>query len=493
MSKNLLYLVLLFLYQGFTNAKDNLPNERKYLLNFYSLTIIHFNDFHSRFDETNTQSEDCTAVEKEAGQCIAGFARIHSVVQDLRNRYRTDNPIVLNTGGNFFGSHWYNFMKQQTAIEFVKSLNTTVMTLGESELADGFDDLLPFLKQLGQHDIPYVLSNVKKIKGLDNVPDVQTVVVGGRKVAFIGVANDQINSEKLNGKVEITDAVKSVQHYASRLIQTDVRIIIVLSSCGLEVDRRIAKEAGRNLDLIVGGHSQSFLFPENSGAPYDKNDKIDGDYPTEVVIEKNGKDRTIPIIQAKAFGKYVGRLTVYFDHHSRVKFWEGFPVYVNNSIKPQPDVENLMQGWAKTVEDLQSQGQGLSEVNLDYSFCRIRECNLGDFVADAMADHFSNSTFKPSAMIPGAYFHQSIPEGNVSIAQIMAAIPESSPLSLVRLKGEDLWNVLEQSVNPADEEQFNCMQVSGLTFTFNPKREKDDRIRQVKVVDVTNQTSISGL
>ena len=39
-----------------------------------------------------------------------------------------------------------------------------------------------------------------------------------------------------------------------------VDIIIVISHCGLDVDYIIAKNAGPDVDVIVGGHSHTFMF-----------------------------------------------------------------------------------------------------------------------------------------------------------------------------------------------------------------------------------------
>lgn len=39
-----------------------------------------------------------------------------------------------------------------------------------------------------------------------------------------------------------------------------INIVIVLSHCGLDVDRIIAENGGPDIDVIVGGHSHTFMF-----------------------------------------------------------------------------------------------------------------------------------------------------------------------------------------------------------------------------------------
>lgn len=70
---------------------------------------------------------------------------------------------------------------------------------------------------------------------------------------------------------------------------------------GYEKDQEIAKECPL-VDVVVGAHSHTFLY---SGKPPDPDDVPLGPYPT-VVQQKSGKK--VPIVQAYAFSKYLGKL-----------------------------------------------------------------------------------------------------------------------------------------------------------------------------------------
>lgn len=41
----------------------------------FKLTILHINDLHARFEETNVYSGRCTPRDKEKNNCFGGFAR----------------------------------------------------------------------------------------------------------------------------------------------------------------------------------------------------------------------------------------------------------------------------------------------------------------------------------------------------------------------------------------------------------------------------------
>ena len=113
-------------------------------------------------------------------------------------------------------------------------------------------------------------------------------------------------------KLKFTNEIDAIRNESTMLRQKGANIIIVLSHCGLDRDRVIAHECGDYVDVIVGGHSHSFLFTPANVAAARVNDRPDGPYPF-VLTPKSGKDRKVLIVHASAFTKYVGDLRVYFN------------------------------------------------------------------------------------------------------------------------------------------------------------------------------------
>lgn len=76
------------------------------------------------------------------------------------------------------------------------------------------------------------------------------------------------------GNLKFKDEVETVKNEAAILKSQGVDIIIVLSHCGLNVDYRIARNAGSDIDVIVGGHSHTFMFtgdnPPGPDTPLDE-------------------------------------------------------------------------------------------------------------------------------------------------------------------------------------------------------------------------------
>jgi 5'-nucleotidase len=65
------------------------------------------------------------------------------------------------------------------------------------------------------------------------------------------------------GKLKFLDETETVMEEAAKLKSQGVDIIIALSHAGLDVDREVAA-AVSDIDVIVGGHSHSFLFSGKS-------------------------------------------------------------------------------------------------------------------------------------------------------------------------------------------------------------------------------------
>uniref|UniRef100_A0A182QEC4 Apyrase n=1 Tax=Anopheles farauti TaxID=69004 RepID=A0A182QEC4_9DIPT len=453
----------------------------------FPLTLIHINDLHARFDETNQKSAVCT----NPKECIAGIARVYHTIKQLKKDYQSKNPLYLNAGDNFQGTLWYNLLRWNVTAHLIKLLPPDAMTLGNHEFDHSPKGLAPYLAELEKLNIPTIVANLE----LNGEPALKPSSIGrsivlnvaGRKVGVIGALYDKTHLVAQTGKVTLTNSIEAVRKEAQALKKRKVDIIIVLSHCGLDADKQLAAEAGDLLDVIVGAHSHSLLLDKDENVPYDtKYDTIEGDYP--IVVENSHKHKVL-ITQARSFGKYVGRLTVYFDKHGEVTCWDGYPIYMNNTVKQDPDVLRELVPWREEVRRLGSQEIGTSEVFLDRESCRWCECTLGDLITDAFADKYTTSTVKPVAIIQAGNFRNPIDKGAITNGLAIEAAPYGSSVDMIQLTGDDLWRAIDHSFTLDDEFRWNTVQVSGLKVVADLSRQPNDRVRSIAVVDATGTTT----
>lgn len=468
-------LVLIF-NDDSTNSgqNDNEPEE------LFQLSIIHINDFHARFDETNERSETC----REGQKCIGGFARMKTVVDRLK--LKRQNAIFLNAGDNFQGTFWYNLLRYNVTSHFLNLLPSDAISLGNHEFAHRVGGLVPFLKLLNS---PVVAVNIDirhepSLHGLFE----RSIVIerSGRKIGIVGVILRETNQIANTDNVRFTDEVSAIRSESTELRRRGVNIIIVLSHCGLARDRKIALEAGDFVDVIVGGHSHDFLYTSKDGN-FPGPDLPVGTYPI-VITPNSGYDRRVLIVQASAFTKYVGDLTVYFNSVGHVRFYDGNPIFLSHDVEKDPDIERELIPWREEVNRLGQREVGHSNDGLMNDGCRHGECALGSFTAGAFV--YETQIGFPAlevfaSIVQAAGMRNSLPRGTIRYADIVAFIPFGNTLDILQLRGDVLRDVFEHSVSRSfDENEFigiSFLQVSGFQLTFNTTKPVGQRLQAIQI------------
>lgn len=291
--------------------------------NLYELSIVHINDFHARFEEVNAASVSCN---REGGDtCVGGYARTMTVLKKLLAE--RNNPLYFNAGDNFQGTLWYNIHRWNATVEFLNMLPADAMTIGNHEFDHGVEGVVPFLNNINS---PVLLANVDNSEEPEFNKFQKSMMIerNGRKIGIIGVILKTTDNIANTGKLKFSDESETVKAEAELLKQQGANIIIVLSHCGLDVDEIIAANAGPDIDIIVGGHSHTFLY---TGDHPDIPGKSQGEYPT-VVTQQGG--HKVLIVQAAAYTKFVGDIVLFFDEAGIIQRWSGNPYYLGADVVP---------------------------------------------------------------------------------------------------------------------------------------------------------------
>lgn len=128
------------------------------------------------------------------------------------------------------------------------------------------------------------------------------------------------------GNIIFRNESDAIREQSTLLTQQGATIIIVISHCGYDVDKVIATQAGDVIDVIVGSHSHTFLYTGDSPPGPDT---PRGDYPTQVT---HSSGHRVLIVQASAYAKYVGNITVFFDEQGNVVDFEGAPIFMAHDV-----------------------------------------------------------------------------------------------------------------------------------------------------------------
>lgn len=312
----------------------------------------------------------------------------------------------------------------------------------------------------------------------------------GRKIGIIGVVLATFYDLADTGNLKFLNESEVIIEEAKKLRQQGANIIIALTHCGYDVDLIIAETAGAEIDVIVGSHSHTFLY---TGSVLPGPDKPRGNYPTEVIHKSSG--HRVLIVQAAAYAKYVGNITVYFDGNGDVVSYEGAPIYMSKDVKQDEEVLEAIAPWKEIVDEQGNVVVGSSAVALEKWSCESGECNLGNFFADAMVHTLINSSAfdQPNkwtdvsiGLINAGALRVPLNKGNLTYAHVVTMSPFENALISFNLKGQYLLDTLEYCASFAEPENGifssrNMLQVAGLRIVYNWRKPVGKRVLNVQV------------
>ena len=441
----------------------------------YSLTILHTNDLHSRIEPINKYDSDCSAKDNAAGKCFGGVARVKAKI-DERRKALTEagkNVIVLDAGDQFQGSLFFSTYKGKAAAEFMNMIGYDVMAVGNHEFDDGPEKLADFIEAVR---FPVISGNIDVngeplLKG--KVPGAVVFEVGGEQIAIVSTLAEDTNETSSPGKgVRFIRPEDYLKGAVDAFDVAGINKIIALTHVGLLRDRQIAA-AVSGIDAIVGGHSHTLLS--------NTDDKAAGPYPV-MVANPDGND--VPIVQAYAYGKYLGEVELTFDDAGNLVSAKGAPILLDASVEPDAAAAARVAELAQPLEEIRQKvvAHAAAMIDGDRSSCRARECQMGDLVADAMLARVKDQGIQ-IAIENGGGLRASIAAGAVTMGEVLTVLPFQNTLSTFQLKGADVIAALENGVSQVEDVAGRFPQVAGLKFTWTRSKPAGGRILQVEVME----------
>jgi len=91
----------------------------------FRLVVLHNNDMHARFEQTNGQSGRCAQKHLSTSDCFGGFARVAQVVKDIKAK--EPHVLFLNAGDTYQGTTWYTVHKWKVVAHFIQMIGLDAM------------------------------------------------------------------------------------------------------------------------------------------------------------------------------------------------------------------------------------------------------------------------------------------------------------------------------------------------------------------------------
>ncbi|MDB4602070.1 metallophosphatase [Flavobacteriaceae bacterium] len=259
---------------------------------FKKITILHTNDVHSHIDPFPENDP----INPNSGGVVARSNIINFIKKG------NPNTLVLDAGDVFQGTPYFNFFEGEVELKLMSKMGYNASTLGNHEFDNGIEKLAKSLKHA---NFSFLNSNYTfKNTALENkISKYKIFNVDGIKIGVfgLGIELNGLVEKKLYTGINYLDPVEISIDITNELkFNHNCDLIICLSHLGFSYskdknimcDLVLAKKT-RNIDLIIGGHTHTFL-----------------EKPVQI---KNLDDKNVLINQVGCFGINLGKIDFYFS------------------------------------------------------------------------------------------------------------------------------------------------------------------------------------
>ena len=257
------------------------------------ITILHTNDMHSRIEPF--PADDV----KWAG--LGGMARRSTIIKKIRSQEK--NILLLDVGDIFQGTPYFNYFGGELEYKLMSEMEYDASTIGNHDFDNGMEGIL---KQLPHASFPFLCANYDfndtPLKGKTQPYKIfrrDKVKIG---VFGLGIELQGLVEKKMYGNTVYLDPLKKAAEMSSFLKnEMKCHLVICLSHLGYKykeekVSDEILASQCDNIDLILGGHTHTFL-----------------DNP---VRYKNKSGKEVLVAQVGWAGIKLGRIDYYFEKKS---------------------------------------------------------------------------------------------------------------------------------------------------------------------------------
>ncbi|MCJ7546906.1 MAG: bifunctional metallophosphatase/5'-nucleotidase [Deltaproteobacteria bacterium] len=343
-----------------------------------SLTILHTNDTHSHLLPFSYPAaiDPCSPATALPGRSnIGGIARRATLVKQIRSELKTKGiPVWLVDAGDFSDGTLFS-------MEYRGDADVAAMN------AAGYD-----CATLGNHEFIYTLAQTRKLISLARYPILcanallkatkeplaqlyQVEQAGPIRVGIFGLVTIEARSYPAAKEgVVIADPVRTARKIVTKLRAEKADIIVLISHCGEEMDKRLASMVP-GIDVIVGGHSHSRL-PSGEFIPR-----------TEEVVADKVKGTII--VQAYQWGGELGRCDLFFKKDPagawHVDRYRARLIPITAALEPEVQVAAVVDRYWKPIAPRYAEVIG--EAADDFS-SRCDDWAEYNLVADAVRETF---------------------------------------------------------------------------------------------------------
>jgi 5'-nucleotidase len=263
---------------------------------FSQITILHTNDMHSRIDPF--------PMDGGRNQGMGGVVKRAAKIEAVRRE--REHVLLLDAGDVFQGTPYFNFFNGEVEIKAMSEMKYDLCTIGNHDFDGGIENLALQTDKASFQMLSsnYDFSNTP-MKG--RTKDYQVFVKDGIRIGVyaVGIKLQGLVPKELYGETEYLDPITIARKYEQMLkVDEKCDYVICLSHLGYKyggekVSDLVVASNTRDTDLIIGGHTHTFL--------------------REPDIAVNQQGKKVLINQVGFAGLMLGRIDLIFEKNKKGK------------------------------------------------------------------------------------------------------------------------------------------------------------------------------
>ena len=269
------------------------------------LTILHTNDMHSHIHPFTTGRN----------KGLGGMAQRAALIKQIRKQ--EEHVLLLDAGDIFQGTPYFNVYGGELEFKLMSKMKYDAVTLGNHDFDNGLEGLK---KQLPHANFPFLIANYDFSGTIlkNTFKPYKVFRKGDLKIGVfgIGIELDGLVPKKLYQNTVYQDPISTANHYANILKQKErCDLVICLSHLGFKYkgekisDMTFAGQT-RDIDLIIGGHTHTFL--------------------KKPVKQLNLDEKEVLINQVGWAGINIGKIDYHFSQNDGLKKVFGRSIFIEN-------------------------------------------------------------------------------------------------------------------------------------------------------------------
>ncbi|MBO7412032.1 MAG: bifunctional metallophosphatase/5'-nucleotidase, partial [Ottowia sp.] len=429
------------------------------------LVIAHANDTHSYIAGRGEQGVYCT----DAAPCTGGYARMAAEIKRVKAQY-PGRALALHAGDTFQGTLFFSVHRWPMLGNLDALMPWDASTPGNHEYDEGCEALAQYVPQL---PFPVLAANLQRTAGtpLEGAGIKPYIVreVGGHKVGVIGLSNDGSDVNLRCPELPIGAREQVVRDAVQQLQAEGVQRIIALTHIGITDDRKLARSVD-GLDIVVGGHTHTYLGEGSE----------DGPYP---IVEHSPNGDPVLVVTAGSATRWLGELAIKFDDKGVPVQWSGQAVPLAPDMPRDPTLDAKVSSYADELAYLRADviGSHSTKMNDGLDECRVAECFSALLLTDAMLEWgrqygaqiaFTNSGGVRAPILPGT----------VTRGDVLNAFPFAGHIYVREFSGAQVLAALEHGARGEGDENHigkvggpRMLQPAGLRYTADEARQPGQR------------------